>query len=292
MQMEAKKREKQGMLLILACTLLWSISGILIKSIPWNAPVIAGARSLIAGGVMALFMKVGGIRFRADKTAILSGSIMAMMFLSFTLANKLTTAANAIVIQSSAPVFVLVYNAVFGKKAIRRLDVLTVIVTVLGITLFFLDQLTPGRLLGNSVALLAGVLLAGTYIVTCGAPRQSCLSGILIAHLITAAVGLPLAFVYETPVTSGALVGIAVLGVVQLGIPYVLYGLAVQHCPPLAASLIGMMEAVFNPLWVFAFSGEAPSGVALAGGGLVLASIAVWAVLSQRAERRAPPPSF
>lgn len=280
--MDRTANERRGMALLFLCTLLWSISGVLIKQVPWNAAVIAGFRSLIAGGVMALYMRVTGIRFRLDQTAIRSGLLLSGMFLCFTLANKLTTAANAIVIQSSAPAFVLVYNAAFRRQRIRRLDLITVLLTLLGISLFFLDQLSPGRLLGNLVALLAGILLAGSYIVTCGAPQQSAMNGILLAHGITALVGIPMAFLFDTPFTAAAVTRILLLGVVQLGIPYVLYGIAVQHCPPLAASLIGMMEAVFNPLWVFLVTGEAPSLLALFGGALVLLSIAHWAVRQQR----------
>lgn len=280
--MTTKLQERQGMLLLLLCTLMWSISGVLIKQIPWNAAVIAGCRSLLAGGVMALYIHFMRLGFGIDRTAVLSGVLMAAMFLSFTLANKLTTAANAIVIQSCAPVFVLVYNVAFRRQRIRRVDLLTVILTLVGISIFFFDQLTPGRLLGNAVALLAGVLLAAVYITTCGAPQKSCMNGILLAHMITALIGIPLALVFDTPITGGAVGRIVLLGIVQLGIPYVLYGIAVQHCPPLAASLIGMAEAVFNPVWVFLVTGEAPSPLALVGGALVLCSIAFWAVRQQR----------
>lgn len=273
------------MLLLLCCTLMWSISGMLIKRIPWNAAVIAGFRSLIAGGVMALYIRVRGIGFRIDRVALLSGLLLSAMFLCFTLANKLTTAANAIVIQSSAPAFVLVYNVVFRKQRIRRIDLIAVILTLIGISIFFFDQLTPGRLLGNFVALIAGVLMAGSYIVTCGAPERSCMNGILLAHGITALVGIPMALFLPTEFALGSVGRIVLLGVVQLGIPYVLYGIAVQHCPPLAASLIGMLEAVFNPVWVFIATGEAPSALALAGAALVLLSIAFWAVWSQRLAR-------
>lgn len=277
--METKTR---GMALLLLCTLMWSISGLLIKQIPWNAAVIAGFRSLLAGGVMALYIRVSGLRFHIDAVAIKSSVLLASMFLSFTLANKLTTAANAIVIQSSAPAFVLLYSAVFRKQRVRRLDIITVALTLIGIAVFFFDQMTPGRLWGNFVALFAGVLLAGTYIVTCGAPKVSCMNGILLAHMLTAAVGIPLAFVIDTPATGGAVWRIALLGIVQLGIPYVLYGLAVQDCPPLAVSLIGMTEAIFNPAWVLLFTGEMPGAAALLGGALVLCSITFWIVRSQR----------
>ncbi len=284
--MAEKSKELKGMLFIFICTLMWSISGVLIKSIPWHATAIAGWRSILAAGVMALYLRVGGVRFQINRVSVTSGVVMAGMFLCFTMANKLTTSANAIVIQSSAPVFILLYNVVFGKARPRGIDLVTVSLTILGIVLFFLDQLTPGRLLGNGVALFSGILLAATYIVTCRADTPSCLSGILIAHLITAAIGIPVSFIADTPVTGQSVLFIALLGIVQLGIPYILYGLAVRHCPPLACSLIGMLEAVFNPIWVFLFSGEAPSAQALIGGALVLLSIAAWAVLSQRKDAR------
>lgn len=280
--MQTAPLQRRGMLLLLLCTLMWSISGVMVKSIPWSAPVIAGARSMIAGGVMALYLRISGIGFRLDKTAALSGVLLSLMFLSFMLANKLTTAANAIVIQSSAPVFVLLYNLTFGKQHVRRFDVITVVCTMTGIAIFFFDQLAPGMLLGNLVALVAGILLASSYIVTCKAEQKSCMNGILFAHCLTAGVGAAAAVFTVTPVDAASLGSIAILGVVQLGIPYVLYGLAVRYCPPLACSLIGMAEAIFNPLWVFFFTGEAPSALALCGAFLVLASVAFWAVCSQR----------
>jgi len=283
--MVEKAKEKQGMLLMAACALLWSISGVLIKSNPWHWALIAGSRSLLAAGVMALFLRVRRIPFRINRVSITSGIIMATMFLSFTLANKLTTAANAIVIQSCAPVFILLYNVVVRKTGARAVDVTAVALTALGILLFFLDQLTPGRLLGNAVALFSGILLAAVYIITCGMDNASCLSGVLIAHLITASVGLPFALGTDAQLSGAAIASIALLGIVQLGIPYILYGLAVQHCPPLALSLIGLLEAVFNPLWVFWFSGESPSPTALLGGALVLLSLAAWTVLGNRANR-------
>lgn len=284
--MERRRLERRSMGLMLLCSVLWSISGILIKSVPWNPLAIAGARGLIAACVMALYMRVTKRRFVVNRVSLLSAVLMSLMFFSFTAANKLTTAANAIVIQSTAPAFILIYNVTFGKQRLRRLDLLTVILTMAGIALFFLDQLTPGRMLGNAVALFAGVMLAAVYIVTCGAEQNACMSGILMGHLLTAAVGLPTMLMTETAFTPVAIAGILTLGIVQLGIPYALYGIAVKYCPPLAASLIGITEAIFNPIWVFLIMGEAPGTLALLGGVMVLATLAAWTVLSQRIATR------
>lgn len=273
------------MLLLLCCTVMWSISGLMIKQIPWSAPAIAGFRSLIAGIVMAVYIRASGLQYRLDAIAIRSGFVLSAVFLTFTVANKLTTAANAIVIQACAPAFVLLYNVLFRKAPAHKRDIITVVLTLVGISIFFLDQLTPGRLLGNAIALVSGLLLAASYIITCNAPKQSCMNGILLAHILTAVIGIPFAFIVPTVFTGGAVARVVLMGVVQLGIPYVLYGIAVQTSPPLATSLICMLEAVLNPTWVFLFTGERPSVLALGGGLLVLCTIALWAVRSQRLAR-------
>lgn len=289
--MARMSKEKQGMLLLVVCSLLWSISGVMIKGIPWEAPVIAGFRSLFAGGVMAVYIRVSGMRFRVSRVSAVTAVTMSCMFLCFTLANKLTTAANAIVIQASSPVFVLLYNVIAKKQRARRLDVLTVVLTFIGISLFFLEQMDGGMLLGNLIALFSGVLLAATYITTYAAKPEERMNGILLSHLLTALIGIPFAFVTPFSIAAAPALGVLVLGVVQLGIPYMLFGLAVQHCPPLACSLIGMLEAVFNPIWVFLYTGERPSFLSLLGGVLVLASIAYWAIHSQGTPVRSEAPT-
>ena len=270
------------MLLLILCTLLWSISGVMIKTIPWHAFVLAGGRSLIAGGVMAVYIKARGLRFTINRTSLLAAAMLSGTFLTFVPATKMTTAANAIVIQASAPVFVLIYNGFFRKQRVSRLDAFAVLFTILGISLFFFEQIGGGQFLGNLLALVSGITLAGTYIITCGAEEDERMSGILFAHLFTAVIGLPFALFNATPLGFDPVFRVVLLGVVQLGIPYVLFGIAVRHCPPLACSLICLPEAVFNPTWVFLFTGERPSTLSLFGGALVLITIGAWAFLSQR----------
>lgn len=205
------------------------------------------------------------------------------MFFCFTAANKLTTAANAIVIQSTAPVFILLYNGVFRRQRIRAHDALAVAVTLGGIAIFFFDELSPGHLLGNAVALVSGILLAAVYIVNGDGEQDARMSGILLSHMLTALVGLPLVFVTRAPLTAQALGGVVLMGVVQLGIPYVLFALAMRHCPPLAGSLIGWPRRSLTPCGG-AGNGRVPSPLALCGGVLVLVTLALWAIRSQRAD--------
>ena len=268
----------RAILEMLLCAALWSIAGIFIKLIPWNSIVIAGLRSLIAGLVMFVYMRARGIGFTADRRSLAGGAALCLTLTCFVAANKLTTAANSIVLQFTAPMFIVVFSALFLKKRFSRADVLAVVLTMAGISLFFFDQLTPGHLAGNCVAIFAGMAFACYYMSLDGASESQRMSAILIAHGLTFLVGLPFTFVYPPELSAAPVACILVLGVVQLGIPYVLLGRASGACPPLACSLLGAVEPLLNPVWVFIFDGEAPGLWALIGGVVVVATITVWCV--------------
>lgn len=268
----------RAILEMLLCAALWSIAGIFIKLIPWNSIVIAGLRSLIAGLVMFVYMRARGIGFTADRRSLAGGAVLCLTLTCFVAANKLTTAANSIVLQFTAPMFIVVFSALFLKKRFSRADVLAVVLTMAGISLFFFDQLTPGHLAGNCVAIFAGMAFACYYMSLEGASESQRMSAILIAHGLTFLVGLPFTFVYPPELSAAPVACILVLGVVQLGIPYVLLGRASGACPPLACSLLGAVEPLLNPVWVFIFDGEAPGLWALIGGVVVVATITVWCV--------------
>ena len=268
----------RAILEMLLCAALWSIAGIFIKLIPWNSIVIAGLRSLIAGLVMFVYMRARGIGFTADRRSLAGGAALCLTLTCFVAANKLTTAANSIVLQFTAPMFIVVFSALFLKKRFSRADVLAVVLTMAGISLFFFDQLTPGHLAGNCVAIFAGMAFACYYMSLEGASESQRMSAILIAHGLTFLVGLPFTFVYPPELSAAPVACILVLGVVQLGIPYVLLGRASGACPPLACSLLGAVEPLLNPVWVFIFDGEAPGLWALIGGGVVVATITIWCV--------------
>ena len=264
------------------CAGLWSIAGIFIKLVPWNAMVIAGFRSLIAAVVVLVFMRMTGRRVKLNLSSFQSGVSIAATFFAFVSANKMTTAANAIVLQFTSPVFILIISALVFHQHFHRMDLITVVVTLFGISLFFFDKLGAGKLIGNCLAILAGLFMAGMYVITGRTDDDSRMSGILFGHLLTAVIGVPMIFIFPTPVSSTAVISILALGVIQLGIPYILYGLAVKDCPPLACSLVGAIEPLLNPLWVFLFDGERPGKFALLGGAIVIAAVTGWCVWRDR----------
>jgi drug/metabolite transporter (DMT)-like permease len=275
-----KSKQNQAIIYMVLCATLWSTAGIFIKVIPWNPLVIAGLRSLISALVFLVYMRSIKSGFVINKYSILSGIFLSGTFIFFIAANKLTTSANAIVLQYTAPMFIIILSALIFKQKFRFGDIVAVVVTTLGISMLFLDRLSSGNMLGNIVAIIAGLFFASMFITTSRADEKSRMSGILLGHLFTAAIGIPFILIYPTPISTISIVSILMLGIFQLGIPYILYGLAIKHCSPLACSLISAIEPLLNPLWVFIFIGEMPGFYAMIGGAVVISSVVAWCVWS------------
>ena len=280
-----QESKNKAVIYMITCAVLWSTAGFLIKMVPWHPMEIAGFRSLISAAVYIAYMRYEKNKFVINKYSIASGISLSLTFIFFIAANKLTTAANAIVLQYSAPIFILILSALIFRQKFRRGDIITVLVTSVGISLFFLDKLSNGYMIGNLVALAAGVAFATMFVTTGNADKDSLASGILLGHLLTAVVGIPFVFFYETPVSLPIVGAMVTMGIFQLGIPYILYGIAVRKCSPLACSLISMIEPLLNPVWVFLINKEVPSPFALVGGFIVISAVTAWSIWSSKVER-------
>ena len=292
--METKNAQKKAMFLMALCACLWSISGIFIKWISWRPFLIAGGRSLISAMVLGLYMYIAKIPVKVCGFSAGAGVSLAISFMCFVSANKLTTAANAIVLQYTAPIFILIISVLFLHQKIKRREIVVVIITAAGIVLFFLDQLSPGNIAGNILGILAGLFLSIMFVlVGQGGDDDSIrMSGILFAHILTAAAGIPVGAYFTSSIAPSEIWFVIILGVFQLGIPYVLYAIAAKDCSPLACSLIGMLEPLLNPVWVFLFDGERPGFFAFIGGMIVIAAVTIWCIAenkSQQAESAAAP---
>lgn len=276
--------EKKAMLLMCLCALLWSIGGLFIKLLPWHPAAICGARSGISAVIIYIYMRSKGHRLVLNAPLVwLSGLGLMGTMLLFVSANKLTTSANAIVLQSTSPLYIMVISALFLKARYSRRELVMVGIVMAGIALFFFDQLTPGGLLGNLLALLSGMTMATMFVTSSRLPDdQSSMSALVLGHLGAGLVGLP--FLLLTPVEISPLTisSILVLGIFQLGIPYILYALAVRRCSPLSCSLLGMIEPLLNPVWVLLVLGERPGFFALIGGIIVLGTVTLWSAVNAR----------
>ena len=275
------KKENLAIAEMLICATLWSIAGIFMKLLPWNGFAVASLRSLIAGLTIAAYILIRGKRIIINRRTIVTGVFTACVYTCFAVANKLTTAANAIVLQFTSPVFIVIFSALILKKRIRRSDALVVSFTLLGIALFFFDQLRPGYILGNFVAIAAGMFMAGMFMAVGELEGEQRFSGILIGQTLTFLVGLPFVIATRPEFTAVTTLSILILGVFQLGISYILYVESSKYCPPLACCLLGAAEPLLNPVWVLIFDGERPGVFALIGGVIVVVSITLWCVFGQ-----------
>jgi DME family drug/metabolite transporter len=272
--------------LLLGAAALWSTAGAAMKLCGLSALQIAGGRSLVAG-LFLLAALPEARRLPRARMALGAASYAATVIL-FTLANKLGTAANAIFIQDSAPLWVLVLSpALLGERATRS-ELLAIPLYGLGLSLFFLDELSPGQLSGNLVALASGLAFA-FCIVGLRRAREDAAAAIVWGNLLAALLVLP--FWPTGPAARGLdLAIVAGLGIFQLGLAYLWFARGIAHVPALEASLLVLLEPVLNPIWTFLFAGERPGPWALAGGAIVLAATA-WrtAVPALAAARRRPP---
>jgi len=257
---------RHAAVLLVLCAVLWSTGGLLIKWIAWPALAVAGMRSALAAIVLLCVLREWRPRW---SWWLGSGALAgAASMLGFVVATKLTTAANAIFLVYTAPLSVALLSPWVLQEPIRRGDWLTLLLAVLGLGCFCGEQLTLAGWVGNGCALGSG--LATAWLVVCLRKHAatSPLSMLLLANILVAVVGVPWMCAAMPDAVSWGLLLVA--GVGQLGLPLVLYGKAIPHVRAIEAVLIPVLEPVLNPVWVWVFVGEAPSGWALLGGVMVL----------------------
>jgi drug/metabolite transporter (DMT)-like permease len=249
--------------------MLWSSGGILIKMVNVGPLAVSGLRSLIAAGIIFLYLKKP--KFTWSLYQILGALAYASMAMTFVIATRLTTSANAVLLQYTAPIYVAILGSlILREKAVLK-DWVTIIITLLGITLFFIDSFTLEGLLGNVLAIISGFCFALFIVCSRQQKEGSPMETILLGNIITAFVCIP--FVLNTNYDVTSLVGVITLGIIQFGIPYVLYGIAIKHVRALDAVMIAVIEPILNPIWVLIFLGEKPGAWSLMGGAIVLAAV-------------------
>jgi drug/metabolite transporter (DMT)-like permease len=265
---------------LIITALLWSSGGLLIKLVAWNPVAIAGTRSAIAALVILAFRRRMSFNWgfaQLGGALCYSGTVIL-----FVAATKLTTAANAILLQYTAPVYVAIFSYWLLKERITRSDLSTIAAAFGGMILFFLDDLSKGGLWGNIVAVLSGVAFAGTALFLRKQKDHSPLESVFLGNVLTFLVGLP--FVLQSFPDAKGWMGLVLLGIFQLGISYILYAEAIKHVTALEGILIPILEPVLNPVWVFLLLGETPGNWALAGGVVVLVSVTLRCISAVRFE--------
>jgi drug/metabolite transporter (DMT)-like permease len=274
----AHATRRRAIVLLVLTSLLWSTSGLFIKLLHWQPVSIFSARGLVASVVFLIWLR--GVRLRITPSlAAGAAGYMGAQFL-FILSTRLTTAANAIFLQYTAPIYVLLFGFWFLRERPVRIDWITMVVIFAGMLLFFGEDLALEGFYGNLAGILGGVAL-GVLFVAARAQKDSHPAQIfLIGSCLGGMIGLP-ALLQETWSLTDAAI-IVYLGLLQTGLASALYSIAIRHIPALESNLILMLEPVLNPLWVFLVIGESPHPLALLGGAVVLGAIAARAIAGAR----------
>ncbi len=271
------ERRKSILFIILAAT-LWSTGGFMIKAISWQPLAILSGRSIFSS--IVLFLYVRRIKIKWTRWKVLASVSHILTASLFIIATKLTTAANAIFLQYTAPVYIVILAAWFLHERPTRMDWVSMVVIFSGMLLFFGDKLSLNGFLGNLLAVLSGITLALLTVSMRAQKDGSPVESILIANIFTAIVGFPLVMKESWTVTNWLI--ILYLGVFQIGFAFLFFSVAIKHVPALEATLISTLEPVLNPVWVFFFIGEKPGLFALVGGIIVLGGVALNALSSAR----------
>ncbi|MCS7242608.1 MAG: DMT family transporter [Candidatus Caldatribacterium sp.] len=259
---------QRAIVYLLVAAVLWSLGGLLIKLVSWNPIAIAGTRSAIACGFLLCFFRP---RFRPSSLEILGGVAYAATVILFVVANKLTTASNAILLQYGAPAYVALLSRWFLGEAPSPLDWTSVGMVLGGMVLFFFDRLSPGNMLGNLIAIGSGIAFAFLIVILRMQKDAEPLQSVFVGNLFAAFIGLPFLF-GRLPDYQGW-IGLMLLGTLQIGLSYLLYAQAIRKVRALEASLIPMIEPILNPLWVFLALHESPGRFAFLGGGIILLAV-------------------
>lgn len=271
---------RRNVFLVFLAAVLYSLGGLCIKMIPWSGMAINGGRTAIALVVIGAYMALAKKPLRLNRWVVLGAACVCGTNILFSLANKMTTAANAIVLQFTAPIFALIIALILYKKRPQRLEVTTCIAVLVGLLFFFWDSLEAGGGLGNVLAILSGVTYAGVFFLGDMLEGDS-ISAVFWGDVFSAVVGLPFVL-QETDFSCEPMIWLLILGVFQVGFAYIFLTIGLQTTPPVTASLVSGIEPVLNPILVAVFYHETVGVLAIVGSVIVVGGVLVYNVLLAR----------
>ena len=263
---------------------LFSTGGLLLKVVSVEPMALMGVRSAIAALVIGLFM--GRPRFHRSLPQLGGAIALAAAQGFFIFANRDTTAANAIFIQYTAPVFVAFFGIRYLREPVGKLDWLSLATIGVGLLFFYSDGLTAAGATGNLYALLAGLAFAWFLLFMRKQKDASTIETVFLGNVLAALLGLP--FLREVAPSAVDWSGMLILGVFQIGLPFILVARAIKELTAVEAVLIQALEPILSPLWVVLFIGETPTPLALLGGAVVVGAVTLRSILSARMQRVEP----
>jgi drug/metabolite transporter (DMT)-like permease len=277
---ETQKQGDWGVLCILTAAVLYSIGGLCIKVIPWSGLAINGGRTAIALVVVGGYLAVTRHRPRFNRWVLLGALCICGTNCLFTVANKLTTAANAIVLQFTAPMFVVLLSALFLRRKPQGRDLAACAAVLLGVVCCCLDSLAAGSVVGDLLALASGLTYAVVFLLN-EMPDGDPISSVFWGSAMSAVIGLPF-LLQETEFTPVAVTSLVVLGVFQVAAAYIFMTIGLKTTPPVTASLVSGIEPVLNPILVAVFYHETIGPLALLGAAIVIGAVLIYNVINAK----------
>ena len=273
---ELNKTSIKGTIYVLLSAICFSLGGVLIKSIPWSSMTIQGIRSIFSSFVIGGFMLIRHQRFVLNRTVLLGAVFNTVMAFTFVAATKMTTAANAIVLQFTEPIFVILLMWLLYKKRPGKDAALTCVVVFSGILCFFFESLSAGGMAGNLLAIFSGFTYALVMMMK-GFKGADFESSLLISNAMSMIVGIPFCM-QEADHSMQVWVFIILLGIFQFGFSYVFLSKGLDYVSPVTASLTSTIEPILNPILVAVFCGETIGMMGVIGAVLVVGSATIYNV--------------
>lgn len=280
---------RKGLVYISFTAFLWSTSGLFIKLLQLDAFQISFYRSGIAALTVLIVSTLRNrapgksVKLQFDRVSILSSFFFAGILILFVVATKKTTAANAIFLQFTAPIYLLILEPLFLKSKFEPKNLITITVSILGMILFFFGRLEIGSIYGNLTAIASGICFACFALLLkkkkLEQKSENTLNSIILGNAIIAVISFFIIFPNFALSCTEVLI-LLYMGIFQIGISYMIFNEGIKYVSATESMIIATMEAIFNPIWVFLGIGERPSVYAIAGAAIILTAI-LWRNLSK-----------
>ena len=270
----------RGIAAMLTASLCFATGGLLMKLIPWNPLAINGARNLIASVVIGLYILHTHHRIKINSTVVFGAVCMAGVTTLFAMANKMTTAGNAIILQYTAPIWIVILLFLFFRKKPDRTALFSIMIVFFGILFFFMEGISTGKWMGDLLALVSGVFYAGVFMLN-QFEKGDALSSMFLGQLVCGVALTPLVS-RETAFGAEVWIPVIILGVVQVGIAYIFFSIGIRYTDPVSASIIGAVEPILNPVLVAVFWGERLGSLSIFGAVVVILGVLYYNISSVR----------
>lgn len=284
-----KEQQFAGQAAVLATAFLWSTSGLFIKMLDWHPIVIAGARGFVA----AVFLIIVRLIFPSPKTSVkknlafpfwASAFANAFVAITFVSANRLTTSANAILLQYSSPVWTALLAWWVIKEKPRWEHWSALVLVFAGLLVFLGDGLSSGGLSGNGLGMLSGMFVAAHVVFLRMAKDGNTRDILLMSHVIAAVISIPFFVLYPPEISVSSAMPVLFMGVIQQGAASLFFAYGIKRLSAIQAMLTCTIEPLCNPIWVFIVFSERPSVSAFIGGGMILTAVVSSSLIAKQRE--------